>query len=125
MELDTTPLIRRHQLLYRYINLEFCCSEKLRSVLRAETLSLCTHKTFCNDHDIITPPVTNKAGQVSTVNIAKQCQWILTEQQCGGSLCKELNNPTCRYALPFFFTAFVTYLLHGAESFLRSELVCS
>lgn len=109
MELDTTPLIRRHQLLYRFINLASCCTEQARSILGAETITPRTHKTFCNDHDIITAPVTNKTGHVFTVTVAKQCQWILvTEWECAGSRCKELNNPTCCYAVPFFFTVFVT-----------------
>jgi hypothetical protein len=72
MELDTTPLIRRYQLLYQYINLASCCSEQARSVPGVQTISLRTHKTFCNDHDIITQPVTNKTGHAFTVTIAKE-----------------------------------------------------
>lgn len=113
MEHDTTSLIWRHQLLHRYINLESCCSEQARSVLGAETISLRIHKTFSNDHHIITPPVTNKIGRVFNVTIAKQCQWIiLTEWQCGRSLCKELINPTCCYAVPFFFSVRYTKVNH-------------
>lgn len=66
-KLDSTPLKRRHQLLHRYINLASCCSEQARSVLGAETINLRTHITFCNDHDINTPPVTNKTGHVFIV----------------------------------------------------------
>jgi hypothetical protein len=52
------------------VNLASCCSEQAGSVLRAETISLRTHKTFCNNHDIITQPVTHKTGHIFTVTIA-------------------------------------------------------